>query len=377
MSELKVNSIKGVGASAAAITVNNSDGTCTANITNNLSNRNKVINGGMIVSQRANQVTGATGVGYHVCDRWRLNAALAGTWTLSQSTDTPNGFGNSFKFDCTTANGSLGSTSNLEIVQFFEGQDLQDISKGTSDAKEITVSFYVKTNKTGTYIVELLDHDNSFRHCSKSYTVSDTNWNRYTVTFPADTTGILDNDNQKSLEVGFWLAAGSDYSSGSLQTSWGSLSNVSRASGQVNLADSTSNEWYLTGVQLEVSDHATDFEYRSFAQELELCKRYYQQSYQYGTYPGAVSASGNETVNIDDGAIQRTMIRLHKTMRASSATTVIYNPATGASNSVRSNSGANFTPGGIYDVGNNSFFTDYTPNSGEYVVFHWTIDMEL
>tara|TARA_R100000353_G_scaffold83698_1_gene62512 strand:- start:192 stop:1202 length:1011 start_codon:yes stop_codon:yes gene_type:complete len=229
----------------------------------------------MIVSQRATQVTGAAAVGYYVCDRWRLNSALAGTWTLSQSTDTPNGFSNSLKFDCTTANGSLSSGSNLEIVQFFEGQDLQDILKGTPDAKEITVSFYVKTNKTGTYIVGLLDHDNSFRHCSKSYTVSDTNWNRYTVTFPADTTGILDNDNQKSLEVGFWLAAGSDYSSGSLQTSWGSLSNASRASGQVNLADSTSNEWYLTGVQLEVSDHATDFEYRSFAQELALCQRYY------------------------------------------------------------------------------------------------------
>jgi len=276
MSEVKVNSIKGVGASVAAISIDNADGTCTANITNNLSNRNKVINGAMQVAQRASSVSGITSGDYYVCDRWKLGYGTAGTWTLSKSTDTPNNFGSSFKFDCTTANGSLSAGSNLQLIQYFEGQNLQDIQKGTSTAKEVTVSFYVKTNKTGTYIVELLDQDNSNRHCSKSYTVSDTNWNRYTLTFPADTTGTLDNDNAASLEVGFWLAAGSTFSSGSLQTSWGALSQSTRAVGQVNLADNTSNEWYITGVQLEVGSTATDFEHRSFAQELALCRRYCQ-----------------------------------------------------------------------------------------------------
>jgi len=309
MSTLKVGALQGISASSDAITLAN-DGTCTANITNNLSNRNKVINGSMIVSQRATQVTGITSGDYYVCDRWKLGYGAAGTWTLSQSTDTPNGFGNSFKFDCTTANGSLSAGSNLQLIQYFEGQDLQDVEKGTSSAKQISVSFYVKTNKTGTYIVELLDHDNSFRHCSKSYTVSNTNWNRYTVTFPADTTGILDNDNQKSLEVGFWLAAGSTFTSGSLQTSWGSLSNASRAVGQVNLADNTSNEWLITGVQLEVdqtgSGVATDFEHRSFGQELALCQRYYFKGSGAQDYFGAMYAGSNSMIQVPLPVTMRT-----------------------------------------------------------------------
>ena len=281
MSEIKVNSIKGVGASAAAITVNNTDGTCAANITSlnggQLSNRNKVINGAMQVAQRATSVSSITSGNYYVCDRWKLGYGTAGTWTLSQSTDTPDNFGSSFKFDCTSANTSLSAGSNLQLVHFFEGQDLQDVQKGKSTAKEITVSFYVKTNKTGTYVVELMDHDNSNRHCNKSYTVSDTNWNRYELTFPADTTGTLNNDNAKSFEVGFWLVAGSTFTGGSLQTTWSTLNQGSRAVGQVNLADSTSNEWLLTGVQLEVGSVATEFEHRSFAQELALCQRYYHK----------------------------------------------------------------------------------------------------
>ncbi len=275
--------VAGIVTVGAAVTISESGieasgiGITCANINGGqFGRRNKVINGAMQVAQRSTSVASITSGNYYVCDRWKLGYGTAGTWTLSQSTTTPNDFGNSIKFDCTSANTSLSAGSNLQLIQYFEGQDLQDIQKGTSSAREITVSFYVKTNKTGTYIVELNDHDNSNRHCSKSYTVSDTNWNRYTLTFPADTTGTLDNDNAKSFEVGFWLAAGSTYTSGSLQTSWGALSQSTRAVGQVNLADSTSNEWYLTGVQLEVGSQATAFEHRSFGEELALCQRYCQ-----------------------------------------------------------------------------------------------------
>jgi len=265
-------------ASNAVVTASIADNAITqAKINVPISNRNLIINGAMQVAQRNTQVTGISSGGYHICDRWKLGYGNAGIWTLSKSTDTPNNFGSSFKFDCTTASPSLSAGSNLQLIQFFEGQDLQNIEKGTSTAKQITVSFYVKTNKTGTYIVELMDHDNSNRHCSKSYTVSNTNWNRYELTFPADTTGTLDNDNAKSFEVGFWLVAGSTFQGSSLQTTWGTLNQGERAVGQVNLADSTSNEWYITGVQLEVGSVATDFEHRSFAQELLLCQRYYQQ----------------------------------------------------------------------------------------------------
>jgi len=278
MSEIKVNSIKGVGATNAAITVNNSDGTCTANITNNLSNRNKVINGSMIVSQR-NGTSAVTTLNAYNIDRWQIAASgNPGAYSFSQSTDSPDGFANSFKIDVTTADTSLGSTDVHLFRQMIEGQNIQDFAKGTSSAKKFTLSFYVKTNKTGTYIVNLTDVDNS-RECSASYTVSNTNWNRYTVSFPADTTGAFDNDNAASLRVHFALLAGSSFQSGSLSTSWAANADANRYVGQVNLADNTSNEWLITGVQLEVdqtgSGKATDFEHRSIHDELNSCYRYF------------------------------------------------------------------------------------------------------
>ncbi len=279
MSEIKVNSIKGVGSTDAAITINNTDGTCTANITNNLSNRNKIINGAMAVKQRSSSVTGITGSGYYTADRMQLVLANGGTWTNTISTDTPDGFADSYKLDCTTADASLGADDLVVFRHVIEAQNLQDFAKGTLSAKSFTVSFYIKTNKTGTYVLELLDDANS-RQVSKSYTVSNTNWNRYTITFPADTSGAIANTNAAGLYVTFWLAAGTNWTSGTQQTSWGSITKANRVNGlNVNIADNTSNEWLITGIQLEVdntgSGVATDFEHRSFGQELALCQRYF------------------------------------------------------------------------------------------------------
>jgi hypothetical protein len=276
-SRLIVNSIRHTGASGDAVSLAN-DGTCTANITNNLSNRNKVINGGMIVNQRGDQ--SATGSeGYFACDRFKTVNGCGAQVAISQSTDTPDGFGNSMKWDCTTADTSIAASDFFIIRYSFEGRDLQDMQKGTSSAKKVVLSFYAKATKTGTYIVELIDHDNSSRHVNKSYTISDTNWNRYTISFPADTTGTIDNDNARSMDINFWLVAGSTYNSGTLQTAWGADTNANRAVGQVNAMDSTSNDFFLTGVQLEVdhtgSGSATDFEHRSFTDELLRCQRYY------------------------------------------------------------------------------------------------------
>ena len=279
MSTIKVQNIQHTGSSANAIALA-SDGTCTANITNNLSNRNKIINGAMAVSQR-NGTSAVTTVNAYNIDRWQnAFSGTIGAYSFSQSTDSPDGFANSYKIDVTTADTSLGSTDVHLFRQMIEGQNIQDFAKGTSSAKKFTLSFYVKTNKTGTYIVNLADVDNS-RECSASYTVSNTNWNRYTVSFPADTTGAFDNDNAASLRILFALSAGSSFQSGSLSTSWAANADANRYVGQVNLADNTSNEWLITGVQLEVdntgSGKATDFEHRSFAQELNLCTRYFQK----------------------------------------------------------------------------------------------------
>jgi len=242
--------------------------------------RNIIINGDMSVSQRGTSTASITASGYHSIDRFQTSASSIGTWTQSQSTDVPTGqgFAKSLKMDCTTADASPAASDNLIIIQKFEGQNLQYLKKGTSSAKQLTLSFWVKSNKTGTYIAGLHDRDNS-RIVSKSYTISSADtWEKKTITFPADTTGALDNDNAGSLDIQMWLAAGSDFSGGTLATTWQSQTNANRAVGQVNLADSTSNEWYITGVQLEAGQVASDFEFLPFDINRERCLRYFYRS---------------------------------------------------------------------------------------------------
>ena len=165
----------------------------------------------------------------------------------------------------------------MNIVQKVEGYDTQDFAKGTSSAKQYTLSFYAKSTKAGTYIVRLLGRHNTNRCVSASYTISDTNWNRYVVTFPADTSIVDNPDSTEALRVVWWLVAGSAVNSGSLQTTWTNSTDTGAATGQVNFADSTSNIFYLAGCQLEVGAVATPFERRKFVRDLQDCQRYYRR----------------------------------------------------------------------------------------------------
>ena len=278
MSTLKVDAIRHNSATSDAITTA-ADGTCTANITSNYSNRSVVYNGAMKIAQRGTNFTGVTASGTFPVDRFLFHVGSLGTWTLSQSTDVPTGQGlsHSIKCDVTTANASPSGTAYARIDQRFEGQDLQRFCKGTANAKNFAVSFWVKSPKTGTHIVQLQDQDNS-RTVSKAYTVSSANtWEKKELIFPADTTGAFANDNGGSLFLCFYLAVGTGYQGGTLQTTWGTPVNNTRATGQVNVADSTSNDFYLTGVQLEASSYCSEFEHRSFGDEFARCQRYYQQ----------------------------------------------------------------------------------------------------
>jgi len=239
--------------------------------------RNLIINGDMSIAQRGTSTASVTTSGYYACDRWRAGIDTAGTWTISQDADVPNaqGFQKSTKVDCTTANGSLSAGSLFYIQQIFEGQNLQYLKKGTSSAESLTVSFWVKSVKTGTYICELKDDNN--RTISKSYTInSASTWEKKTITFAGDTTGgAIANDNTGGLEISWWLVAGTTFTSGTLQTSWDSLTNANRAVGQVNLADNTANNFWITGVQLEAGTTASDFEFLPHDVNMQKCLRYY------------------------------------------------------------------------------------------------------
>ena len=235
--------------------------------------RNIVINGSQIVSQRGTSFSLSGTADTFITDRFLISNSDTGAWTASQSTDSPTGFSNSLKMDCTTAD---TSPTFLTLMTRFEGQDLQHLKKGTSSAEKTTLSFFVKSNKTGTYIAELRDIDNN-RTIGKAYTISSADtWEQKIITFDGDTTGAFGNDNGNSLQIIWYLAVGSVYNSGTLATSWGSRVNANTAVGQVNLADSTDNEWYITGIQLEVGEQATPFEHRSFGEELALCQRYFE-----------------------------------------------------------------------------------------------------
>jgi hypothetical protein len=261
--------------------------------------RNIIINGDMSIAQRSTSVASITDDGYYTVDRFKTLLDTLGTWTQSQSTDVPTGqgFATSLKMDCTTADASPASADRMFLYQRFEGQMLQYLKKGTASAQSLTLSFWVKSNKTGTYICELGDNDNS-RKFSQSYTISvaDT-WENKTITFAGDTTGTLDNDNNNSLDVIWWLGAGTDFTSGALNNSWNSsVANADRAVGQVNLADDTANEWYITGVQLEAGTTASDFETLPVDVNLTRCLRYFEKRIRtINTHWVGISANDTDT----------------------------------------------------------------------------------
>ena len=240
-----------------------------------LSNMNIIINGAMNVAQRSTSVASLSSTAtYSTCDRWQVQYGSSGTFTESQSTTAPSGFSNSLKFDCTTAD---ASPNYLVLDQRIEGQNLQHLKKGTSSAASTTLSFYVRSSKTGTYQVNLRDLDND-RMIGATYTISSANtWEFKSITFAGDTTGAFDDDNASSLGVEWWLAAGSTYNSGAVPTAWETTANGDRAAGlNVAIGASTSDDFHITGVQLEVGEQATPFEHRSFGDELARCQRYYQ-----------------------------------------------------------------------------------------------------
>jgi hypothetical protein len=199
-----------------------------------------------------------------------------GTWTIEQSTDSPAGFSNSLKATCTTADASPAAGDYIMLSQRLEAQNLQHLAYGNSSAKQLTLSFWVKSNKTGSASFELIQIDNSLKLFSNSYTVSaaDT-WEQKTISIPADTAGAINNDNGHGLQLSWWLNSGSTFTGGSFQTTWGTNTSANRNVSNLGVGGATSDYFAITGVQLEVGSVATPFEHRSYGDELLRCCRYF------------------------------------------------------------------------------------------------------
>ncbi len=268
-----------------------------AKFSNIVNFKNIIINGDFSQAQRGTSFTGLGNGdnGTYTLDRYFFgeNSSPDGECTISQDTDVPTGqgFASSLKVDITTAETALANDEMFYIAQKIEGQNLQYLKYGTSNAESLTLSFWVKSNKTGTYAVSLYNQDPATQRVAGStYTINASNtWEKKTMTFTGDTTGAFDNDNGASLWVNTIFASGSDYNVGTPDGNWSNYASTKFASGQdVNLFDNTANNFWITGVQLEAGT-ASDFEFLPVDVNLNRCHRYCNAFMDYG----AGTAIGN------------------------------------------------------------------------------------
>ena len=204
----------------------------------------------MQVAQRATSATGVGGTNeeYPTIDRFNFTTTSAGRFTMSQEADGPNGFANSMKLACTTADTSISASEALILQTKFEGQDVQRLMYGSSSAQPITVSFYVKGNASATYTLEWRNEEDA-RNTGKTFSVT-TNWTRVSITFTGDTGGsAVDDDNTHAFTLGIWLHGGTTFSGGTFtENSWHSTNNQRIGDGQTSFLDSTDRTFFITGL---------------------------------------------------------------------------------------------------------------------------------
>ncbi len=250
---------------------------------NQYGNRNLTINGAMQVSQRGT-VTGITGSGYGGPDRCAIVCQNSGTYTLSQAADAPSGsgFDKSLDIACTSSDtyGTAADVTHLRLSS-LEAQDCMKFEHGTSSAKKLTVQFWVKCSYADTFGLAFVNHDSQKSNVQKFTIDSADTWQYVTLTYNGDTAAGFNNDATLGLSLDLFLGGGSDYTGGSATlNNWDTRSNNQStyvSSTSTKFGTSTSHTFNLTGLQLEVGDTATDFEHRTYGDELARCQRYYYQ----------------------------------------------------------------------------------------------------
>ena len=262
------------GVSASSLTT----GTLPADRVPYLGRKNMILNGSMAVAQRGTSLSGITTGGYKTVDRIEHVLNSLGTWTSEQSSDAPDGFANSLKLTCTSADASPATSDYMVLFHKIEAQNLQMLQYGTSGAKTATISFWVKSNRTGSASFGIRQPNNSNMQFTPAYTISSANtWEYKTILIPADTSGSINNDNGSGFQVEWWLNSGPDFTTGTNQNDWAASNNPDRNPSNLGVGGADNDYFAITGVQLEVGSVATPFEHISYGESLALCQRYYQR----------------------------------------------------------------------------------------------------
>jgi len=345
-------------------------------------NRNLVINGAMQVAQRGTSFSSITANVYPV-DRFfvrDVNSA-AGEATVSQSTTTPDDFKNSLKIDVTTADTSLVAADQYKIEYRAEGQDVAHLNWGTSAAKAVTLSFWIRSNKTGNTQVAVLNSDNNRSYVATfSISAADT-WERKELTIDGDTSGTWLTTNGIGLRLR-WGSFGSTYQTSSVNQ-WVGSQVMSRDDSPINFFDSTDNELYLTGVQLEVGEQATPFEHRSFGDELARCQRYYEHTYPYGTAPGTANGgigADHRYVGRETASNYGYYTAHYRVEKRAAATVTVYSYVGTANQIAHGDTGGDSGAVGVIQSGTTSFLPRNTSGSGvsaRALMYHFKADAEL
>ena len=361
------------------------DGSGTLSWADVHSARNIVMNGAMTVWQRGTTDDTAS-VGDLMCDRWSIAfGGLDGNVDWDKETSsTPDGFSCAVKVSTDAAEASLDASDYIRITQKFEGQDLQHLQKGSANAKKVTLSFWVRSSVASTYTVELEDRDTaSFRHIAKSYTVDTANtWEYKTITFDGDTTGAFNNDNGNSLNMHFWIDAGSTYSGGTFPEVWQARVTNQRVYDPTDwLEDTTSREFYLTGVQLTVGDVDLPFIHESYGETLRKCQRYFCKSYDDTTAVGTSTQTGAIYDRFPSTVSNRAVsVQFPVTMRTN-PTVTLYSLNGTSGNVSDCNTGyshsSNDTAGVSGTVGRNGFSKVSSVSNADVMAFHYTANAEL
>lgn len=351
--------------------------------------KNRIINGDSRIDQRnVGAAVTLTTSGPYPVDTWFAQAWSGVSVSGQQVTDAPSGFTNSTKFTVTSAN--TDNNYQVNYTHRIEGFNMPGL--GIIESGGATLSFWIKSSETGTYTLTISTGFRAgsvynFGFCVVSYTVNSANtWEYKTISIPTYGSGSAawQTNNAVGLEVTFNVAVGSSFSgvrSDSLY-SWQTISSSGYFSGSTVANNTTwgktlSNTWQVTGVQLEKGPIATPFERRSYGQELALCQRYYEKSYNADAVPGAVTYGGMEIINIDDNAQQNQGVRYKVSKRSGTQTVTLYNPDTGSTSTpIRTNTGNDYAATANFP-GDNGFFIDFTPSVGNFARFHWTCSSAL